>query len=293
MSSWTTPAQLREQDSGALLRARLGEEPDFPLALKLKKPGSADLAARFEAVRQWIRQLQDGEGPYRLAWKEINHRQLGRSQIPDGASIDNLDTALGWLGKRREAERFASLADASLSRFPELHPWRLRHPLRALEQAGHWHKVLLVLAWFQTHPRSGLYLRQLDIGSVDTKFIEQRRGLLGELLDRVLPGADLDTEARGVRVFDRRYGLRAHLPHAHSLLMDRATLLEHHGLWGEELADKRCTADLQRLTVAERPLYQELRDDLLAHPDGRPASRVRLEQEHIRFGWLKRRLAAL
>ena len=389
--TWTTPADLRTQvqrlwDQGALLRAQLDDEPLFPLPLRLKRPDSKALAERFDEVRQWIRQLQEGEGHYRLDWQAINHRQLGRNQVPGGAHLDSLDAALALLGKRREAERFAELSRLILDRFPELHDWLARYPLRALEQAEHWPKVLAVLDWFRAHPQSGIYLRQLDIAGVDSKFIEQRRGLLGELLDRVLQAAVLDAEARGVRGFSRRYGLRdkpllvrlrildpalaigalndlsapveqiarlrldlarvfvtenetnalafpaheralvilgqgyalerlgeipwlheqplhywgdidthgfaildrlrAHLPQAESLLMDRATLLEHQALWGEEPADKRCTASLGRLTDAEQALYRDLREDRLGE-------RLRLEQEHVRFGWLQQALEKL
>ncbi|OEC36088.1 hypothetical protein SAMN05216600_101180 [Pseudomonas cuatrocienegasensis] len=391
MTSWTTPTDLRTQvqrlwDQGVLLRAQLHGEPLFPLALRLKRPDTKALAERFDEVRQWIRQLQAGAGHYQLDWQTINHRQLGRNQVPAGAHLDSLDAALAMLGKRREAERFAQLCRQTLAGFPELHDWLTRHPLRALEQAEHWSKVMAVLDWFRAHPHSGLYLRQLDIAGVDSKFIEQRRGLLGELLDRVLQAEALDAEARGVRGFSRRYGLRdkpllvrlrildprlyinglsdlsapveqiaqleldlervfvtenetnalafpaheralvilgqgyalerlgeipwlhrqplhywgdidthgfaildrlrAHLPQAKSLLMDRDTLLEHQVLWGQEPADKRCSANLGRLTNAEQMLYRELRDDHLGE-------RLRLEQEHVRFGWLQQALDSL
>ena len=148
--TWTTSADLRTQvqrlwDQGVLLRAQLVGEPLFPLPLRLKRPDSKALAECFDEVRQWIRQLQEGEGHYRLDWLEINHRQLGRNQVPGGAHLDNLESALALLGKAREAERFAALSRLTLAGFPELHDWLTRHPLRALEQAAHWGKVLAVL----------------------------------------------------------------------------------------------------------------------------------------------------
>ena len=58
-----------------------------------------------------------------------------------------------------------------------------------------------MLAWFRGHPRSGLYLRQLDIAGVDTKFIESRKPLLAQLLDIVI------TPETAQRSFEARYGL--------------------------------------------------------------------------------------
>ena len=89
---------------------------------------------------------------------------------------------------------------------------------------------------------------------------------------------DLDTH--GFAMLDR---LRANLPGVRSLLMDRATLLEHRPLWATEEAPH--VAPLGRLTSEEAALYADLRYDRLART-------VRLEQERISFGWLRRVLEA-
>ena len=83
---------------------------------------------------------------------------------------------------------------------------------------------------------------------------------------------DLDTH--GFAMLDR---LRARLPRARSLLMDRATLLAHRPLWTTE--DAPHIGPLDRLTPEEAALYADLRYDRLARA-------VRLEQERISFGWL-------
>ncbi|NLB32105.1 MAG: hypothetical protein GX822_10745 [Alcaligenaceae bacterium] len=211
--NWTTPSELRAQlqrlwDKGELLRTRLPNATSlFPLQLRLKKPNSQDLGQHFEQVRYWINQLQQLDKRYRLTWKEINHRQLGRNQIPDNVWVEQVDDALALLGLRGAAQQFDKLQEDTLSAFPELLPWLEKYSLLALEKAGNWHKVLAVLQWFCHHPHSGLYLRQLDIAGVDTKFIEQHRGLLGQLLDMVLPAEHIDEQWRGANAFSKRYGL--------------------------------------------------------------------------------------
>lgn len=78
-----------------------------------------------------------------------------------------------------------------------------------------------------------------------------------------------------------RNQLRGAVPHAHSFLMDRATLLAHRDAWGREPQPTR--GDLSRLGDEERRFYDDLREDALG-------DRVRLEQERIRFSWLLRAL---
>jgi hypothetical protein len=80
---------------------------------------------------------------------------------------------------------------------------------------------MAVLQWFRGHVRSGLYLRQLDIAGVDTKFIEARKVLLTELLDIVLPADMLDATAVGSRNFEQRYGLASKSSQIRFRILDR------------------------------------------------------------------------
>jgi hypothetical protein len=86
--------------------------------------------------------------------------------------------------------------------------------LQVIENAQDWLRFLDVLTWFVANPRSGLYLRQLDIAGIDTKFVETRRGLISELLDIVLTPPLPDQSWRtmvgpgGGLSFEVRFGLR-------------------------------------------------------------------------------------
>jgi hypothetical protein len=387
--NWTSPTALRGQlekywQRGDILRARLDGEPLFPLTLRLRKPGAGDLTERFAEVADWVGALRDGAKDnkgfgYTVHWRQRRHRVQGANDLPDAIIVDSEDDALRWLGRRDDAARFSRLADRTLVTFPALRSWLRLRPLRALEHELIWDDLLAVLAWFQAHPRPAIYLRELDIPGIHTKFIETHRGLLAELLDAVLPADAIDAGATGVRGFNRRYGLRdkpvlirfrllddklaingltdltvpadelarldpgadtvfiteneinglafppfpkalvifglgyrvealRHLPwladkrlyywgdidthgfailnrfrqsfpHAHSLLMDRATLEAHGPVWGREDDAKRFNGALDNLTEAESELYEALRENRLA-----PA--LRLEQEHIAQSWL-------
>lgn len=236
--NWTTPARLRAQvqklwDSGRLLAARLNGEPLFPCPLRLKQPSPRELTERFGEVQDWVRALQAGSREqrgygYAIRWHEVRNRVHGANRLPAAVLLPSAADALRLIGKTADAARFDALAAATLERFPELADWLARRPLTALQHGRHWDRILHVLDWFSAHPRPGLYLRQLDIAGVDTKFIEAHRGLLSELLDAVLPEAAVDRTATGIRAFTRRYGLRAEPPLIRFRLLDPALYL--HGL---------------------------------------------------------------
>jgi hypothetical protein len=202
---WTTPADLRRQvqrhwDSGRLLAAGIRGESLFPLELRLRGPDTRALSERFEEVRQWIRDLER-ENRYVIEWREVNHRLLGRNRVPARIVVPGEREAFELIGRTDDAARFRGLAAVTLETLPELGTWLARRPLVALENAADWGRVMEVLVWFRGHPRSGLYLRQLDIAGVDTKYIETRKPLLAELLDIVMVP---DLEQRN---FEPRYGL--------------------------------------------------------------------------------------
>jgi hypothetical protein len=203
-ADWTSPEALRGQverlwQSGRLLT----DETLFPLELKLKRPGSRALSERFDEVRMWIRELES-EPAFQIEWAEVDHRVLGRNQVPVRVFVANRNDALRLIGRVAEAERIQSLAAATALRLPELNDWFARKPLVALENTTDWDRILDVLVWFRANPRCGLYLRQLDIAGADSKFIETRKPLLAELLDALLIQVECP---RGPRWFEQRYGL--------------------------------------------------------------------------------------
>jgi hypothetical protein len=83
-----------------------------------------------------------------------------------------------------------------------------KRPLIALALGDDWPRLLQVVAWLQARPRPGIYLRQVDIPGIDSKFIEQHRSVLAQLLDLSLPAQAIDLGATGVAQFCQRYGFR-------------------------------------------------------------------------------------
>jgi len=80
-----------------------------------------------------------------------------------------------------------------------------------------------------------------------------------------------DVDTHGFAILDR---IRAVLPHVRSLLMDRATLLDHQQRWSRE--NEQTRRDLTHLTDAEAEVYGGL-------CSGAWGDQVRLEQELVRY----------
>lgn len=90
-----------------------------------------------------------------------------------------------------------------------------------------------------------------------------------------------DIDTHGFAILNQ---LRQMLPQTQSLLMDEATLLAHHHLWGSE--PQPTQAKLTALTSQELALYQALQNNTFGQA-------LRLEQERIGFAWLLNRIAEI
>lgn len=218
---WTTPADLRAQvqklwDRGDLLRPYVQGMGMPPRRLRFTGPTSTELTERFDDARLWMKDLGcSASAPstpstrgFRLVMREFRHRVLGTNAVPDEVWLDTVDDALALIGKQKEAGRFKGLLQLTRELQPSLLPWLGKRPINALSLVDAWPALLAIVAWLQVHPRPGIYLRQVDLPGVDSKFMEANRSVLSELFDLALPVEAIDPSASGANQFCRRYGFK-------------------------------------------------------------------------------------
>lgn len=205
MNPWTAPHDVRATvfrwwTKGELLRAS-----EFPRRILLKTPNARELRDHFDAVRIWSQLLLDL--PHvRIEFREFRHQVFGRNSLPESLWIDTAANAIALIDKQTDARVFAKIQTLTAARQPALLAWLEKHPLRAIELYDEWDKLLAVTEWLQKNPRPVIYLRQMDISGVHSKFVEAHRGLLSEWLDLALPPESIDKTATGNSQFNRRYG---------------------------------------------------------------------------------------
>lgn len=221
-------AQLaRRWASGQVLRDWLLDVNVFPIRIPVGVSAASRLLHEFSAVRGAIERLEtgsrkpDGRG-YRIEYTERRLRQLGAQQLPAAICIDRLEDLLRIIGRDKDFAAFTALTRETLARHPNLRAWLVRRPLAAFEARQIWPRMLTVCEWFINHPKPRLYLRQLDIPGVDTKFVEHHQTILIELLDELLPADAIDTNPppSPKQRFAHRYGLRYEQPLVRLRLLD-------------------------------------------------------------------------
>ncbi len=232
--SWTTPAELRAQAQrlwarGDTLRALVTPEASrFPHRLRLTRPSRDELDARYAEAREWIAALRKLV-EIRLDWRETRHAVLGRNAVPVAAWLDTPQAAARRAGEAPAFARFEALHALTMQRAPRLATWVARKPLEVLAVADDWGRLIDVAEWLLVPRETPIYLRQIDVPGVHTKFIEQHRAMLTGMLESLRRPAD-DTSAaqasraRGssARAFASANGLRVPPEQVRFRLLDDA-----------------------------------------------------------------------
>ncbi len=213
--NWSNKKSLLAQleklwDKGLLLEEQLLMDQNqmcnlFPKRLVFKSPDNQALSNQFDSVRKWVGEIQQLEG-FRIVYRTVRHRIIGENPLPDQAWVDSLDIALKLLGRKHDAEVFSHLVALTRNRVPQLMEWVRKNPLKLLAVADRWPRLLDFVEWRQHHTQPGIYLRQVSLAGIDSKFIERHKSLLITLLDLSLPEEEVNKEAAGSRRFEQRYG---------------------------------------------------------------------------------------
>lgn len=194
-NAWTSLAGLRALslkawNSGALLREVLEPTELYPRRRALKHPTAAQLLSDYAAVRDWAAELAAGAGAYALETVEAGRRTVGSNRIPAAAVFSTVDDEIAFVGKSREAAQFRSLARDLVSMDPLLAGWALRRPLKLLELGSEALTAVRVALWLRDNPSPGIYVRQLGLPGVHTKFIERHRQVIEQMLATLVAGTE-------------------------------------------------------------------------------------------------------
>ena len=207
----------------------------FPYQVKLSRLSDKQLLHDFALCQHQLLQLRNELKTVKevnLVEQEFQFSTMGRQRLPVAIEFANMEALARFLGQLQAWRHFVADSKLISDSFPELTPWLPQAAAIIGKYAGCWPQLLAVCRYLVTHPRPGLYIRQLDITGVDSKFIEARKPILKTLLDQLLPAAAIDERFTGLREhgFEKRYGLNCEQPAVRFRLLDPALATELGGL---------------------------------------------------------------
>jgi len=188
-----------------------------PIEIQCDKKASdtiAEYQKEFNDIRSLSKEVK-GYG-YTIHWKTVKPKMLGTQGLPSKIKFETAEDFERFLQKVKEVDVFRKNVALIKGRFPKLQCWIEKYPLKVIDNSEYWSDILKVLDYFSKNPQPQLYIRELPI-EVHTKFIEQHKALIGELLDIVIKEYINTNE----KEFEKRYNLRYDEPTVRMRLLDR------------------------------------------------------------------------
>lgn len=193
-------------------RRWLANSLEFPLQVALPKVTERQMMHDFVNLQAQVIQFRhacEGHSGLALIEKEFVFSSIGRQRIPVAVELLSLAALCQFLRQDVSWEQFVSNVTLLRFHFPQLDAWCSENMTLIEEYHGDWQKLIKVCHYFLAIPRPGLYMRQLDIPDIDSKFIEMRKRVLKLLLDALLPPESIDLRFTQLTHFgfEQRYGL--------------------------------------------------------------------------------------
>lgn len=188
-----------------------------PIEIPCDKKASntiAEYQKEYNDIRSLSKEVK-GYG-YSIEWKTIKNRILGTQDFPSKIKFETAEDFERFLQITKEVANFRKNVALIKGRFPKLQCWIEKYPLKVIDNSEYWSDILKVLDYFSKNPQPQPYIRELPI-EVHTKFIEQHKALIGELLDIVIKEYINTNE----KEFEKRYNLRYDEPTVRMRLLDR------------------------------------------------------------------------
>lgn len=174
----------------------------------------AEYQREFYDIRSLSKEVK-GYG-YTIEWKTIKNKMLGTQDFPSKIMFETADDFERFLQKVKEVADFRKNVALINGKFSKLQHWIEKYPQKVIDNSEDWNNILKVLDYFSKNPLPKLYIRELPI-EVHTKFIEQHKAEISELLDIVIE----EYVDKNEKDFEKRYGLRYDEPMVRMRLLDK------------------------------------------------------------------------
>jgi hypothetical protein len=155
----------------------------WPLEIKLGIPTEQDALRRSDGVRAWISAWRVWQGRGSLVWGERRWRSLGTQNIPEKLILECPDDVAMWIGETERWSRAVNRFKSLVIRWPSLINALPRYfSVLADYDDSDFLNLSEILSWICANPDSNLYIRQIPVTGIDSKWLESRKSLVSELV---------------------------------------------------------------------------------------------------------------
>lgn len=172
-------------------REWLRGEGEWPLVIKLGQPSEEQAMQHCQQVRAWQESWAQWRGSADLQWSERRWSVLGSQRLPESVAFDSPQAVATALGEEEVWSR-------AIQRFRDvtaIWPQLIDTVSRDFEVLAQWpdvefERLLQLLRYLSSHPASDLYVRQLPVPGMDSKWLDKRQKVVCDWLQAItgVPG---------------------------------------------------------------------------------------------------------
>jgi hypothetical protein len=158
---------------------------DWPIAFSLGAPTEAEVMVDLPAVQSWSQAWRQWLGPGVVEFEPRKWARLGNQDLPARLVLSGPGEVAALCGQDKRWARAVARREALLGAWPGLETnMRLGRYFDVLADYADtdFERLVAVVRWLEANAESNLYIRQLPVTGVDTKWLEKRQSLVAELL---------------------------------------------------------------------------------------------------------------
>ena len=209
-----TPIEIKKKAANkykAYLQSIVEGETFNPIVIVGDKKPNEDTVKFEEELTELISCSKEKKGyGYTIEYQTVKTKRHGIQDIPTSISFKTEYDYLKYVNKENDAAKFKKDITSILSSFPELKDWIYKYPIKVIE--NDWESLLKVCNYFKAVPQPHLYIRELPI-RVHTKFIENNKGIIRELLEIII--------AEHIKIDEKQFESRFNLKYDETLVRFR------------------------------------------------------------------------
>lgn len=209
-----TPIEIKKKAENkykVYLQSIVEGESFNPIVIVGDKKPNEDTVKFEEELTELISCSKEKKGyGYTIEYQTVKTKRHGIQDIPTSISFQTEYDYLKYINEEKDTAKFKKDITSILSSFPELKDWVYKYPIKVIE--NDWESLLKVCKYFKAIPQPHLYIRELPI-QVHTKFIENNKGIIRELLDIII--------AEHINVDEKQFESRFNLKYDETLVRFR------------------------------------------------------------------------
>ena len=209
-----TPIEIKKKAANkykTYLQSIVEGESFNPIVIVGDKKPNENIVKFEEELTELISCSKEKKGyGYTIEYQTVKTKRHGIQDIPTSISFKAEYDYLKYINEETATAKFKKDITSILSSFPELKDWIYKYPIKVIE--NDWESLLKVCNYFKAVPQPHLYIRELPI-QVHTKFIENNKGIIRELLEIII--------AEHINVDEKQFESRFNLKYDETLVRFR------------------------------------------------------------------------